>query len=63
MSDLSVLSALLASDKQELRQLPKIVAKTFITLQPVTEAVVEKDSLPEEFLGSILSNSISPLNF
>ena len=48
----SVLGPLLTSEQFELRQLPKTVARTFISLQQKPELVLEKDPLPNEFLVS-----------
>ena len=46
----TLLGPLLTSANCELRQLPKAVAKTFMSLQQKTEQIVSKDPLPNEFL-------------
>ncbi len=48
--DESVLQPLLASDRVELRQLPKTVARTFIGLQQNSKQVLGKDPLYADFL-------------
>ena len=54
------LEPLLKSDQSELRQLPKLVAKTYISFQIKSETVLEENPFPNEFLQS-LKNRVSQL--